>query len=120
MKVGIALATDDAGKAREALEFALSQHKAGNDVELFLVYGGVMVYEHASKDREINKLLEKVYEKDILTACSACAMAHGIKGKVKCKTTQYWHLWGLKWKSDRFYFIDRNYKYIVYIEYFIK
>ncbi len=108
MKVGMALATSDREKAKMALSRAVNELGKGREVELFLVYSGTELYSLTAKDAELGGLLKRALSKGLdMNACGACALAHGVTGKIKCKTSRYWHLFGLWYHSDKFLYYGK-------------
>jgi hypothetical protein len=108
MKVGIALGVARLEKAESALRFALAELQAGNPVELYLVFGGVGLYELAEREPGVGKLLDDAIAAGLeLSACRACALAHGARGSIRCETSAFTYLFKLWRRSDRFIFFHR-------------
>jgi hypothetical protein len=108
MKVGIALGIATPQMSEAVLKRAINELGKGEQVELFLVFNGVGLYELVEKDPAIAKLLDAALEAGMtLTACKACEVVHGAKKASRRQPLRAIHLIGLWWRSDQFIFANR-------------
>ncbi len=108
MKVGIALGIATPQMAEAVLKRAINELGKGEQVELFLVFNGVGLYDLVEKDPKVAKLLDAALVAGMtFTACKACEVVHGAKKASRREPLRAIHLLGLWWKSDRFIFANR-------------
>jgi intracellular sulfur oxidation DsrE/DsrF family protein len=108
MKFGIALGIATPQMAEAVLKRTLRELDKGEQVELFLVFNGVGLYDLVGKDPKVAKLLDAALDAGMtLTACKACEVVHGAKKAFRRQPLRAVHLIGLWWRSDRFIFASR-------------
>ena len=109
MDVGIVLATGSLHQAKRTLRFANRSLDKGNEVELFLLFEGVRLFELTSKSVHAEALFNEFIEKGgKMTACRACASAKGVMPSLRCEMSSLATAATLRLRSNKYYFVMRH------------
>lgn len=109
MNVGIVLATGSLHQVKRTLRFANRSLDEGKNVELFLLFEGVRLFEVTSKSEHAEALFNEYIEKGgKMTACRACASAKGVMLGLRCEMSSLATAATLRFRSNKYYFVMRH------------